>query len=200
MKDIQCELFDEESCVSCRWEMKLCVGTNKCDHLSEQSGYDSGNGLPEQTLVHITSRETAHFYVKSFSKFNINQSWLWDAFPSISKYTLSSVQLWWIMANVASFPCNCFNFLKGGTIFLFFPSHYFCSVFDSNLTTSSVTMQECSIWHRSQLVAGVETVRQNLWVKVPPVTWLLQVFLTFTHRKSGENWAACKLQSSDFSF
>ena len=52
------------------------MGNNKFGQLSEQSSYDSGNGLPEQTLVHITSREVAHFYMKSFSKFNINQSWL----------------------------------------------------------------------------------------------------------------------------
>ena len=44
--------------------------------MGNEGGYDSGNDLPEKTLVRITSKEAAHFYVELLLKFNINQGWL----------------------------------------------------------------------------------------------------------------------------
>ena len=44
-----------------------------------------------------------------------------------------------------TFSLQLFQYFKRRDYIFVFSFHYFCSVFDSNLTTSSATMRECSI-------------------------------------------------------
>ena len=94
--------------------------------IGNESGYDSSNDLPEKTLVHITSREEAHFYVKLFLKFNINRSWLCKNYSFFSLMSRRVLHLpsgkcpdWFLHNNI--FP-HISNILYGIFAWIFFPS------------------------------------------------------------------------------
>lgn len=53
------------------------MSNDRFDQLSEENGYGSGDGGPKRDNgIHHTSFDAGHFYAKSFSKFNMSQSWL----------------------------------------------------------------------------------------------------------------------------